>query len=150
MPNLLIIHHTASPPLQDLLEAVREGATNNQIVGVSVTTKPALSVTASDVLAADGYLLGTPVNFGYMSGALKHAFDTFYYQVLDATQKRPYGLWVYGNNETSGAVRSIITIAKGLGWDLVAEPLEIVAPPTDDAMDAAWELGAVLAATLME
>lgn len=148
MANLLIIHHTPSPPAHELLQAVTAGANNDQIANVSVALKPALSVSASDVLAADGYLLGTPANFGYMSGALKHAFDNFYYQVLDETVGRPYGLWVYGNNETSGAVRSVTTIAKGLGWKQVAKPLEVVAPPDGKDIDAAWELGAIVAATL--
>ncbi len=34
--------------------------------------RPALTLSAADVLAADGYLLGSPANLGYMSGALKH------------------------------------------------------------------------------
>jgi NAD(P)H-dependent FMN reductase len=39
-----------------------------------VVIRPALTAAAADVLAADGYLLGTPANIGYMSGALKHFF----------------------------------------------------------------------------
>jgi hypothetical protein len=34
---------------------------------VEVVRRPALSATASDVLEADGYLLGTPANIGYIS-----------------------------------------------------------------------------------
>ena len=61
------------------------GARDDRIEGVTVITKPALAATASDVLAADGYVLGTPANLGYMSGALKHFFDNVYYPCLDAT-----------------------------------------------------------------
>ncbi len=55
--------------------AVRAGATDDAIEGVDVVTRPALVASTMDVLTADSYLLGTPVNIGYMSGALKHFFD---------------------------------------------------------------------------
>ena len=60
------------------------------------------------MLEADGYLLGTPANLGYMSGALKHFFDQIYYPCLDATSGRPFGVYVHGNNDTDrrGAGRS--------------------------------------------
>ena len=148
MPRLLIIHHTPSPPTHTLLEAVREGATTDEIEGVEVVLRPALAVTVPDVLEADGYLLGTPANFGYMSGALKHAFDTVYYPVLDATQGRPYALWVHGNNDTEGAVRAVEKIATGLGWVRAQAPLEVIGSPDRAATDAAWELGAAVAAGL--
>ena len=70
--RLLIVHHTPSPYMQAMFEAVISGATDPEIEGVEVVRRPALSVSASDVLEADGYLLGSPANLGYMSGALKH------------------------------------------------------------------------------
>ena len=74
--TLLVVHHTPSPHCQAMLEAVLSGASDPDIEGVEVVRRPALSVSVSDMLAADGYLLGSPANLGYISGALKHAFDT--------------------------------------------------------------------------
>ncbi|UOY02363.1 hypothetical protein [Blastococcus sp. PRF04-17] len=74
MPRLLVVHHTPSPAMQALLEAVREGVA--MVDDVDLDVRPALSAGAADLLAADGVLLGTPANIGYMSGALKHFFDT--------------------------------------------------------------------------
>jgi hypothetical protein len=71
MARLLIVHHTPSPAMHTLFEAVHEGATDPHITGVEVVARPALGATVPDVLEADGYLLGTPANLGYMSGALK-------------------------------------------------------------------------------
>ena len=79
MATLLVVHHTTSPHLQAMFEAVMSGATNEAIEGVTVVARPALVAAAIDVLKADGYLLGTPANIGYMSGALKHFFDQVYY-----------------------------------------------------------------------
>ena len=76
MARLLIVHHTPSPHRQEMFEAVVAGATDPDITGVDVVRRAALAVTASDFLDADGYVLGTPANLGYISGALKHAFDT--------------------------------------------------------------------------
>ena len=148
MARLLIVHHTPSPSLHALLEAVREGAADPAIEGVEVEVRPALAATATDVLEADGYLLGTPANLGYMSGALKHFFDQIYYPCLDATERRPYGVYVHGNDDTHGALQSVEKVTTGLRWRLAAEPLEVVGQPEPGDLAAARELGATVAAGL--
>ncbi|MFI5044479.1 MAG: flavodoxin family protein, partial [Acidimicrobiales bacterium] len=114
-----------------------------------VEVRPALGATVSDVLAADAYLLGTPANLGYMSGAMKHFFDTIYYPVLDATVGRPYGVWVHGNDDTAGALSAIGKITTGLRWKQVHEPVSITGPPDRAALDACRELAATVAASLL-
>jgi multimeric flavodoxin WrbA len=147
--RLLVVHHTPSPGMQAMLEAALAGANDDEITGVEVVVRPALVATASDVLEADAYLLGTPANIGYMSGALKHFFDQIYYPCLLATTKRPYGVYVHGNEGLEGAVRAITSIAGALGWESVAPPVEVTGGPDLRALDACRELGAVLAATVM-
>ncbi len=78
MPRLLVVHHSPTDTVRALTDAVVAGAHDDAIEGVEVVVRPALEATADDVLAADGYLLGTTANFGYMSGALKHFFDTIF------------------------------------------------------------------------
>jgi multimeric flavodoxin WrbA len=148
MARLLIVHHTTSPSLEEMLDAVLAGAGTDEIEGVEVQIRPALAATVPDVLAADGFILGTPANIGYMSGALKHFFDQIYYPCRQATQGRPYGLYVHGNNDTAGAVRGVETITAGLGWPAVHTPVTVIGAPTKDDRDACWDLGATVAATL--
>src|SRR5437660_12756564 len=114
MPTLLIVHHTASPALHSMFDAVLSGATDDRIEGVEVVARAALAATAVDVLGADGYVLGTPANLGYISGALKHFFDQIYYPCLDATGGRLFGAWLHGNSDATGALRAIETITTGL------------------------------------
>ncbi len=149
MPCLLVVHHTPSPPTRLLLEEVLAGAGDPELSEVDVVAKPALVTTAVDVLAADGYLLGTPANFGYMSGAMKHMFDQVYYPCLDATAGRPMGLWVHGNDDTTGAVRSVESLASGLGWKPVTRPVVVLGAPDAAAREACRDLGGLLAATLL-
>jgi multimeric flavodoxin WrbA len=61
--------------------------------------RPALTAAVVDVLNADGYILGTPANLGYIFGALKPFFDQIYYPCRTATVGRPYGLYVHGNKD---------------------------------------------------
>jgi hypothetical protein len=61
MPRLLVVHHTPSPALQEMFEAAVSGARTDEIEGVEVVIRPALTAAAVDVLEADAYLLGTPV-----------------------------------------------------------------------------------------
>jgi multimeric flavodoxin WrbA len=149
VPTLLVVHHTPSPAMQAMFEAVVAGATDEAIEGVDVVRRPALAATASDVLAADGYILGTPANIGYMSGALKHFFDQIYYPCLDVTVRRPYGVYVHGNNDTTGALRGVETITTGLKWRREAEPVVVLGEPGKADLEACWELGAVVAAGLV-
>jgi multimeric flavodoxin WrbA len=149
MPTLLVVQHTTSPALHSMFDAVMAGATDDQIEDVTVVSKPALAATVPDVLAADGYLLGTPANLGYMSGALKHFFDQIYYPCLAATVRRPYGLYVHGNNDTTGAVRAIEKITTGLQWRAAQAPVLVLGDPSAEDLAACWELGAALAAGLM-
>jgi multimeric flavodoxin WrbA len=149
MPRLLVVHHTPSPATQALLEAVLEGARHPDLGGVEVVTRPALVAGPVDVLGADGVLLGTPANIGYMSGALKHFFDGVYYPVLQDSSGLPYGLWVHGGDDTTGAVRAVERIATGLSWKPVAAPVTVAGAPDRQALEACRELGATVAATLL-
>jgi multimeric flavodoxin WrbA len=148
MPRLLVVHHTPSPSLHTVFEAVMTGAQDPSIEGVEVVSRPALGATAVDVLEADGYVLGTPANLGYMSGALKHFFDLIYYPCLDATARRPYGVYVHGNSDTVGALQGIEKIVTGLQWRRAHEPVSIIGEPTKPDLEACWDLGATLAAGL--
>jgi len=147
--TLLIVHHTPSPHTQEMFEAVLSGATDPEIEGVQVVRRPALTLSPADVLEADGYVLGTPANLGYMSGALKHAFDVCYYPCLDATRGRPFGVYLHGNEGTEGAERGIDGITAGLGWTKAAQTVVVSGKPSKADLESCWELGATVAAQLM-
>ena len=146
---LLVVHHTASPATQELLEAALAGTKADGLGDVEVVVRPALAATAVDVLAADGFLLGTPANIGYMSGAMKYFFDNVYYPCLTAKTGAPYGAYVHGNNDTGGAIRAIESIAKGMGWQRVHDTVTVIGAPDKAATEAVWELAATVAATLV-
>jgi multimeric flavodoxin WrbA len=149
VPVLLVVHHTASPATQQLLEAALDGTRAEGLEDVEVRVEPALGATVSDVLGADGFLLGTPANIGYMSGGMKTFFDGIYYPALTAKVGAPYALYVHGNNDTAGAVRAVESITKGMGWARVHEPVTVVGEVTRAATEAVWELAATVAATLV-
>ena len=148
VPRLLVVHHTPSPAMQAVLEAVGEGVA--MVEEAQLVLRPALSAGAADLLEADGVLLGTPANIGYMSGALKHFFDQIYYPCLATTVGRPYGLYVHGNNDTAGAIRAVEMITTGLRWRPAQHPVSVVGEPRRHDLDACWELGAALSALLAE
>ena len=113
---------------------------------MEVVVRPALEATVDDALEADVYLLGTPANLGYMSGALKQFFDTTYNGCLEMTAGRPWGLWVHGATDTTGARLGVEKIVTGLGWRTAAKPVELIGNDPEE-LDACRELGAVVAAT---
>lgn len=149
MRRLLIVHHSPTERLRTLADAVQAGARHPDIEGVEVVERPALQATIQDVLDADGYLLGTSANLGYLSGALKHFFDSVYDDVREPTAKRPFSYWIRGGYDTTGAQRAMESISIGLQWSLAAEPL-VFTGDIDPHLDDALELGGTLAALLSE
>ncbi|WP_018157018.1 hypothetical protein [Demetria terragena] len=148
--TLLVVHHTPTPLLREMHEATLQGAHDDAIDGVDVRAVSALEVTIDDFLHADGYLLGTPANFGYMSGALKHAFDSTYDDIRGKIDARPFSFWIHGRSDTTGARRAVESITTGLAWKLAAEPVEVIGKPLTDGDQALLvELGGTLAALLM-
>lgn len=150
MPRLLIVHHSPGPRVREIADAVLRGTRLDGLEHVEVVERPALEATAADVLAADGYVLGTTANFGYLSGALKHFFDTTYYAVREETAKRPFSYWIHGGYDTAGAEQAMTSITTGYGWTLAAEPLVYTGESTPEHLERAVELGATVAASLPE
>lgn len=149
MARLLVVHHTPSPSVHSMVGAVVEGAGAEGLEEVEVSVGAALSTTAADALSADGYVLVAPANLGTMAGALKHFFDTIYYPCLEQTRGRPFGCAVHGNNDVDGALRDIDRIMTGLGWRQAADHVRVLDAPDAGDLEACWNLGATVAATLL-
>lgn len=145
MPRLLVVHHSPSPACRAMHEAALHGLAQEGLEDVEVVVRPALTCSPVEALEADGFLLGTPANLGYMSGALKHFVDQLYYVGLDVTRGRPYGLWVHGDNDATGCVRSVEKVADALQWRKVADPVCVVGSPDAAARQALGDLAATVA-----
>ncbi len=148
MPNLLIVYHSQSGHTEALAEAVRRGAEHPDIDGITLRYKRCQEAGAEDLLWADGLLIGTPENFGYMSGAMKDFFDRTYYAVEGQLAGRPYAIFISCANDGRGAVSAIHRIMNGYATKEVADPLICRGRPKPEHAEAAQELGMTVAAGL--
>lgn len=144
--RLLIVFHTQTGHTGQLADAVLIGA--RRVAEVDTVIKRAFDAGTGDLLACHGLLLGTPENFGYMSGALKDFFDRTYYPCEGRLTGLPYAVFVSAGNDGTGAVREIGRIANGYGWRAVAEALIVRKQITAADRLRAEELGEALAAGL--
>jgi len=101
-----------------------------------------------DVLAADGLILGTPENFGYMSGMMKDFLERVFYACEGKVAGRPWALFVGAGQDGSGAVSSVERIVTGLRLKRIAEPVVVVKELKPAQIAALEELGAAMAAGL--
>jgi multimeric flavodoxin WrbA len=148
MKHLLIVYHTQTGNTRRLAEAVRRGAGHELIEAVDVRYLTASQAGPEDLLWADGLLLGTPENFGYMSGGMKDFLDRTFYPVEGKIQSLPYAIFISAGNDGSGALRAIRRIANGYPFTEVQEPLIVQGPVLDQHLTAAEELGMTIAAGL--
>ena len=146
--RLLVVFHSRSGGTAAMKDAVVAGATDDAIEGVEVRVQGAFDTTVDDVRACNAIILGTPENFGYMSGAIKDFFERIYYPLLDETPGLPYALFVKASTDGDGAVRSVERIVAGLRWKLVMPPIVVVGDVGPDHLEQCQELGATVAAGL--
>lgn len=143
-----MVYHTKTGNTGQLANAVSAGAQDPDITDVTLRSLTAQQAGADDLRWANGLLLGTPENFGYMSGALKDFFDRTFYEVEGQLQPLPYALFISAGNDGSGAVRAIQRIVGGYPFVEVQKPLIATGTPTPQHLQQAHELGMTLAAGL--
>lgn len=148
MKHLLIVYHSQSGNTQRMAEAALAGATNELITETEVRLLRAADAKPEDLLWAEGLLLGTPENFGYMSGGMKDFLDRTFYQVEGQILSLPYAIFISAGNDGSGALRAIRRIANGYPFKEVQEPVIAQGEVTDAHLGSCEELGMTLAAGL--
>jgi multimeric flavodoxin WrbA len=146
--SLLVIANAPSTNTRRLAEAVVSGASHPDIESVDVTHIQPLDANEKDVRSADGIILGTTENFGYMSGALKDFFDRIYYPVLEEKQGTPYALYVRASLDGTGTINAVERIVTGLRWRPICEPLLCHGSFQASFIDQCEELGMTMAASL--
>ena len=146
--NLLIVFHSQSGSTSQMADAVVRGATHEDIEGVDVRVRSALEATAEDLLWCDAFILGTPENFGYMSGAPKYFLDRVFYECVDKVDGRPYALFIRAGNDGTGAITSVHRILTGLSVKEVQEPVLIAGEFDPARLSECEELGMTMAAGL--
>ena len=148
LKHLLIVYHSQSGHTQAMAEAVLRGAGSEEVDGVETRMLRAGDAGVDDLLWADALILGTPENFGYMSGAMKDFLDRTYYPCEGKVESLPYAIFISADNDGSGALSSIQRIARGYPLRAVQEPIIALGDTTDAVLAACEELGMAMAAGL--
>ena len=146
--HLLIVFHSRSGATQSLADAVVAGATAEEIDDVEVRVLRAPDAGPDDVRWCNAIVIGSPENFGYMSGLVKDFLERIYYVILDETPGLPYAVFVKGGNDGAGAVRSIERIVTGLRWKQALPPVVVTGDVGADDLAHCRELGITIAAGL--
>jgi multimeric flavodoxin WrbA len=143
MARILIVFHSQTGNTKKMAKAVADGA--GSIESAEVVLKRARDATLDDLLKADGIAIGTPENFGYMSGMIKDFFDRTFYPAQGKVFRKPYVVFVSAGNDGTGAVRSIERIAIGYQFKKVYEPVISRGKLTEETLENCRELGKTIA-----
>ena len=148
MKHLLIVYHLPKGKMLAMAEAVERGARHPDVDGVEVRVRLALEADVEDLLWADAVLLGTPENFGYMSGGMKDFLDRTFYPCEGKLEGMPFAMFISAGNDGTGALNAIRRIANGFAFKEAQEPVIVVGTLTDDQLQALETLGTTMAASL--
>lgn len=142
MANILVVYHSQTGHTEAMARAVAEGAA--EIEPARVILKRAGEAGLQDLLDADGIAIGTPENFGYMSGMVKDFFDRTFYAAQDRVFRKPYVVFISAGNDGRGALQAIERIALGYKFRKVYDPVIARGELTEDVLAQCRELGGVL------
>jgi len=148
LKHLLIVFHSQSGSTKQMAQAVFEGATSEDIEEVEVRMLGAFDAGVDDLLWADALILGTPENFGYMSGGMKDFLDRTFYPCEGKLEGMPYAIFVSAGNDGAGAISSIQRIANGYAFRQAQEPVVARGELSPEDLKRCLELGMTLAAGL--
>jgi len=148
MTKILIVFHSQSGNTEKMARAVADGARG--IADTEVLLVRAQDASLGDLLDADGIAIGTPENFGYMSGMVKDFFDRTYYPAQEKVFRKPYVVFISAGNDGEGALRSVERIAQGYKFKKVYDPVISRGTVTEEDLARCRELGSILAAGCRE
>lgn len=119
--HLLFLDHSPSANTRRLSDAAIAIIARDSDIGV--VRKPSLSATADDALSADGILIATTENIGYMAGLTKDFFDRTYPSLLDISAGKPVSVYIRAGLDGTGSKRAMESILTGLRWRLMQDIL---------------------------
>lgn len=144
MSRILVVYHSQTGNTEKMAVAVADGA--GSIEQTEPVLRKARDATLEDLLEADALAIGTPENFGYMSGMIKDFFDRTFYPAQDKVFRKPCVIFISAGNDGDGALRAIERIAQGYKFKIVCAPVISRGKLTEADLEKCRELGSTLAA----
>jgi len=108
--KVLVVYDSKTGNTETMALAVAKGAKQT---GVEVTVKKAEETKNSDLLAADGIIMGSPTYFGQMSAKLKSVIDESEKVHKDLTGKVG-GAFTSSGGTASGAETTLLSIVEAM------------------------------------
>ncbi len=146
--KLLVAYHSRSGSTRTLCDNVAAGAQSIESKSVELQVLEVSKVTSAQVIDSSAIILGTPINFGYMSGLMKDFLERIFYECIDHTKGKPYGLFVKGDTDIDAGLLSLHKIIGGLEWKEVFAPVKVIGPISIESSQQCFELGATICAGL--
>ncbi|MBW2650729.1 MAG: flavodoxin family protein [Deltaproteobacteria bacterium] len=149
MTRILIVYHSQTGNTKKMAGAVAQGVAG--IENTEVILKEAKDASLEDLFGCDGLVIGTPENFGYMSGAVKDFFDRTFYPAEGKVFRKPYVVFISAGNDGTGALSSIERVALGYRFKKVYDPViarDSKGGVTDEILEQCRELGQTIAGGL--
>ncbi len=148
--TVLVAYYSVTGNTEKMAEAVAEGV--RSVPGASVVLKRTGEVTAEDLEAADGVILGSPTYWGNVAGPMKTFIDDWWFEYKVSLADKVGGSFASGGGESGGKENVVysLNIAMLNGGMLVTGPLidglggagvTAVDPVDDEALEACRALG---------